>query len=284
MKLERSKVEYPLWRKKVDSTLFRNMTPIPGWACSMWDIQNSFCNIRSKKQMESKVIIIFEKTEYTGWITNTKRPGPDLYRLSFVDQLSWRLKEVFSMSFMRDLESRLQKSKLSEIEEDIPFWEFLDIEYDSTTRTFYFTAYYTQKPSFPELFRRLVGSPLLHQIDDELSNKEGLKIYKQDWKPREQLKTEINAKNVLYTLIDDINYLIYVGQAEDLIKRLSQLHPTIPNWTYYRYNILPLQFVKHRELLERMIIRDFAALFKNKKSIPVFEPSIYTLVNDKIDK
>lgn len=61
------------------------------------------------------------------------------------------------MSFMRDLESRLRKDK-ERIEDDIPFWEFIDLEFDKNNRIFHLTAYYTQKPSFPELFRRLIGS------------------------------------------------------------------------------------------------------------------------------
>jgi len=35
MKLERSKIEYPLWRKKVDSSIFDYKgTTIPTWACT----------------------------------------------------------------------------------------------------------------------------------------------------------------------------------------------------------------------------------------------------------
>ena len=37
MKYERSNVEFPIWRKKVDKSLFEhNGTTIPEWACKMW--------------------------------------------------------------------------------------------------------------------------------------------------------------------------------------------------------------------------------------------------------
>ena len=36
MKLERSNVDFPLWRKKVDKSLFEhNGTHIPSWACEI---------------------------------------------------------------------------------------------------------------------------------------------------------------------------------------------------------------------------------------------------------
>jgi len=55
------------------------------------------------------------------------------------------------MTFMRDIKYRLRKDKSINIEDEIPFWEFLDIEYDSQNQVFYFSAYYTQKPSFPDI-------------------------------------------------------------------------------------------------------------------------------------
>lgn len=50
MKFERTKVDFPLWRKKVDSSLFMHKgTTIPGWACSMWGVQDNFRDCNSKK-------------------------------------------------------------------------------------------------------------------------------------------------------------------------------------------------------------------------------------------
>ena len=76
------------------------------------------------------------------------------YRLWFSDDLLYNIKDAFLMSYMRDIESRLRKDKSVNIEEEIHFWEFLDIEYDGTSKAFNFTAYYIQKPGFPELFKR----------------------------------------------------------------------------------------------------------------------------------
>jgi len=171
MKLERSNVEFPIWRKKVDSSLLQHKgTTIPNWACKMWDIDQLFSKCTSKKDPKSQVTITFDKTNYEGQVTiASKGRATPAYRLWFTEELQIKLKETYPMSFMRDIENRLRKEKQADIENEIPFWEFLDMEFDHTNRTFLFNAYYTQKPSFPELFKRIIGSPMIHKIDDELN-------------------------------------------------------------------------------------------------------------------
>ncbi|MEN8906594.1 MAG: GIY-YIG nuclease family protein, partial [Clostridiales bacterium] len=120
-------------------------------------------------------------------------------------------------------------------------------------------------------------------IDEELNKKNECRIHKQDWKNREDYKTEIGANNVVYTLIDTENKLIYVGEAIDLIKRFDQGHKVISHWNKYRYNILPKEFEKYRKTIERMSIRDMACLLSNPKGIDSIEFSDYRLVNEKID-
>ena len=188
--------------------------------------------------------------------------------------------------YLRDIEGRLRKTNKikSDIEEEIPFWEFLDIEFNDKAKQFIFTPHYIQKPEFTELFKRLAHSPPLKKIHDELLGKDDLRIYKQDWKPREEFETELGAVNVIYTLLDTKKKYLYVGEAENLIKRLSSGHKTIPGWDYYRYNNLPKSLAPHRVALERMIIKDYAALLNNKKGIESKNISKYQLVNDKIDK
>ena len=286
MKLERSNVNFPLWRKKVDSSLFQHKgTTIPGWACGIWGIDSDFSNCILKRDKHSMIEILFENNKYGGWVTCAKqgRKTP-AYRLWFAEDLQYRIKQVFLMSFMRDIEYRLRKEKSSKIEDEIPFWEFLDIEYDRQDRKFYFTAYYKQKPAFPELFNRLIGSPIIRKIDDELREKKPLRIYKQDWKPREALELELEVENVLYTLIDTKDHLVYIGEAGKLVKRLLQDHPSIPKWDYYRYNVLPNNYSSvERLMLERMLISNFASMLNNNSAINCISISDYKLVNDRID-
>jgi hypothetical protein len=287
MKLERSDVDHPLWRKKVDSSLFRqNGTTIPQWACKMWEIQKDFSSCTSRNSQNSQVGVEFKGKPFKGWITIAKegRKTP-AYRLWYEPKLSYELKDIFVMSFVRDIEDRLRKSNGSEtrsIEDEIPFWEFLDIEYQRESKQFYFQAYYTQKPVFSELFKHFIESPVLHKIDDELNEKPPFRIHKTQWKPRKALEFELGANNVLYYLIDTKGKFLYVGEASKLVERLSQEHSSIPNWDFFRYNVLPDELFEHRIALERMVIRDLASILPNTL-IEGIKISDYRFVNDKID-
>jgi hypothetical protein len=285
LKLERSNIEFPLWRKKVDASLFEQAgTTIPNWACKMWDIPLTFQHCRQKNDPAARVTILFEDSRFPGWVTvapeGRKTPA---YRLWYEEELATKLKYTFLMSYMRSLEGALSNNS-SEIEIKIPFWEFLDIEYDNVRREFKFVAYYKQEPSFPQLFRRLVTSPALKVVADELSKKEKDRIHKQGWKPRDEYKTEIGAENVIYTLIDTNNKLLYIGEARKLIPRFDRGHTEIKDWDYYKYSVLPASLDEHRITLERMAIREMAALLPNSQNIETKLISNYKLVNRRIDK
>jgi hypothetical protein len=243
-----------------------------------------FREISSKGDVRAKVTVTFAGTEYDGWVTTAKhgRSSPAL-RLWYQEELSLKLKYTFLMSYMRSLEQRLTSEMDEDIEKKIPFWEFLDIEYDRQTRHFRFVAYYRQEPSFPGLFERLIESPGLKRIADELEGKKERRIYKQNWRPRNQLAFEIGATNALYLLLDTKHKLIYAGEAKDLLSRLSQPHPSIPHWDFYRYNVLPDQLAPFRVALERMLIRDLAGFLPNKKTVQNMSLDGFQLVNDKID-
>jgi hypothetical protein len=102
-----------------------------------------------------------------------------------------------------EMEGRLRAADgdLTDVEEDIPFWEFLDIEFDGASKTFDLKAYYSQRPSFPALFRRMIDTPPLKRMRDELDGKLALRIHKQNWKPRAEFEMEIGATNVVYMLV-----------------------------------------------------------------------------------
>lgn len=286
MKLERSNIDFPLWRKKVDKSLFEHSgTTIPNWACDMWELPSLFSEVSSRKDPKAEVAVKFDGNKYKGWVTTAKhgRSSP-AYRLWFEEELSLRLKRTFVMSYMRSLETDLSRLRVDEIEKKIPFWEFLDIEFDSSQRNFIFVAYFIQEPSFPTLFNRLIGSPSVARIDDEVRGITGHRIYKQDWKPREELELAIGATNVLYMLADTKAKLLYIGEAKDLVRRLTQNHPKIQNWNQFRYDVLPASLEFVRVPLERMLIRGFAALLENKGDVNPLLISDFKLANDKIDK
>lgn len=282
-KQERRNVEYPMWRKKIDNSIFDdNSTPLPRWVVKHMGIEKYFPKESSlNKNKNNNVKIIFNKEEFVGNVITVK---PDYkYRLIFPRELTDQLKKVFMMSYMRSIETSLSKVN-SNLEEDIPFWEFIDIEFDVDNPKFILHAHYTQKPIFPELFSHLSGSPKLKAIDDFIHKKYDFRIHKQDWKERNLLESEIGAYNVIYNLIDINNKLIYVGEALELIPRLKTNYKNIPHWTHFRYDALPPDTpTKIRVAIERMLIRDFASILPNDQDIKTVSISDYKLVNIKID-
>ena len=287
---ERSNIRHDMWRKKVDNSLFRyGGTTIPKWIASRWKLEKHFPDVKgqsSKNNKNTETTVSFSNKNYKGNLTCSfpKKRASKVHRLWLSEELIDELKKVFVMSHMRDIESAL-RGDVGDLEKEIPFWEFLDIEFDPKQKLFIFTAHYKHEPMFPELFKNLAGSPTLKVIEDAISDKQGFRIHKQDWKPKEKLETEIGALNAIYTLLDKKNKLIYVGEAKDIRKRLKQKYPSIPNWTHYRYDALPKNVSnKVRVSIERMVIRSYASLLKNKSNVESIEISSYSLANDKIDK
>ena len=287
---ERSNVEHDLWRKKVDNSLFRHKgTVVPKWVASKWKLDKHFPDVKGKlgkNDKKSQTQVLFKRKTHSGHVTCTlpkNRPNK-VHRLWFPEDLVDELKTVFVMSHMRDIESAL-RGDVGDLENEIPFWEMVDIEFDPLNKRFIITAHYTHRPMFPELFRSLAKSPSMKLIEDSVLNKKDFRIHKQDWRARSQLDAELGAVNVIYTLCDRKNKLIYVGEAKDLRKRLKQKYPSIPNWTHYRYDVLPKGVSDSVRLsLERMTIRSYASLLKNKSQVDSLQMSNYSLANDKIDK
>jgi hypothetical protein len=120
-------------------------------------------------------------------------------------------------------------------------------------------------------------------VADEIEGKTEVRIYKQDWTPRCDLEFQLGASNVIYMLLDTNGRRFYVGEAADLVKRLFQPHASIPDWNFFRYDVLPSELAPYRVILERMLIRDFAALLKNKRQVAFQQIADCELANDKVD-
>jgi len=289
MLVERKDVIHPLWRKKVDGSLLRDrVTPIPGWVGKMWSITSVFPEKGGRHNPISQVRLRFNSRWYKGSVTwYHRKSGGATYRLRFDDELRYALTKTFVMSHMRDLEARLRSADglPANVEAEIPFWEFLDIEFDGAERKFELTAYYVQKPSFPSLFQRMAGAPPLARIHDEIAGKLLGRIHKANWKPRSELEMEVGASNVIYMLLDTRKRLIYVGESTDLVTRLRRgPHDPIPDWDYYRYDLLPAELTEYRVQIERMLIRDMDSLFGTSNTGLPITFSDFRLVNLKIDR
>jgi hypothetical protein len=163
-------VKSPKWRKKINYSLFGNAanagTTIPRRMWPIWNLEGIFGQCNSSKDPRSDATVMYEGRSYPGHVTLAKegRRNTPAYRLWLDDRLATRLRLTFPMSYLRALERALVKDRSKDVEEENPFWEFLDIEFDAETRTFFFKAYYVQGATFPRLFREFIRSSRLEGI------------------------------------------------------------------------------------------------------------------------
>lgn len=283
---ERTDVRHPMWRKKVDGTLLRlGATPIPLWVTRMWSIDQAFRDVAGRSDPRARIGCLFKGDSYTADIVPHRERTQ--FRLFLDDALRAALADAFLMTRMRDLDRKLAPQVPPDASvhvQEAAFWEFLDLEYDAHARSLRLTAHYVQQPTFPNLFKRLAGSPAMRRIDDELAGRGTVRIHKQSWRPRRDYTTEIGARNVIYMLADVDNGLFYVGEAVDLIARFRRGHAPIPDWTHYRYDLLPETLTSLRVTLERMIICDVDAILGGWSAELPARPGGFRLVNSKIDR
>ena len=286
-----------MWRKKVDNSIFSSgHIVIPKAYVKQWRLEVLFRD-NGKNAETWPIEVQFGTKIYNGKVfyrPPTKARSSVQHKILIKEDLIEDLKKAFLMSHIRWLEVELRKQggkksaqASKETERETPFWEFIDIEFDYENKQFIFTDYYKQEAYFPEVFKHLIGSPKLKQIEGSIfSNFET--IINQDWKKKDELVTELGAKNVIYTLLDEVNKRIYVGETgQDLKIRLADKehykNAGIPNWTHYRFEVLPSSIeTKARKEIEDMTIRAYATLFSNTKNVKSFKISDYKLVNRKI--
>ena len=78
----------------------------------------------------------------------------------FPIELVEELRITYQMTYIRGLEEELQKKNPDsqegswDSEKEIPFWEFLDIEYDFENKEMHFTSHWNQKVMFLMVFPR----------------------------------------------------------------------------------------------------------------------------------
>ena len=146
---ERSKVRNPLWRKKVDGSMFDDKcTVIPDWVKDdIFGIRDVFPH-PEKNDPRSKVTITLKhgngkKTSHWGSVITSHRGKlPPVMRLFYKEDVVEWLQEKYSLTFKRNQIRRKLDWNGPTAEKNIPFWEFIDIEYISEDCEFIFTAHY----------------------------------------------------------------------------------------------------------------------------------------------
>ncbi|HTF28291.1 MAG TPA: hypothetical protein VK625_05560, partial [Flavitalea sp.] len=249
-------------------------------------LEKTFGKNTYRRVPDSKVTVRFEKKEYQGSVTFSHNKDTT-YQLFLSRDLVEKLKDRFIMSYMRSLEQKLRKTNQLyadiDIEHELPFWEFLDIEFDHTKKVFSCKAHYYQKPLFPELFKQFISSHLLTGLENRILDKGDFKFIKDNWKPKSELPNYLSRNNIIYYLIDTKNKLLYIGESKHT-KRLAQARKEMPDWDYFRVDFLPEWMSKSQRIeIERLIIRSYASIMSNKREIKTLSISEYQLVNRKVD-
>lgn len=285
-RLERRDVIAPLWRKKVDATVVTSgVTPVPAWVAKMWGMDQLELSSPDSHSGNIYFETQFQKKRYRS-IFSRKKPRGQLF-LNFESTLRNSLAHTFSMTWARTIEGELRKNQCDEFraEEEIPFWEFLDIECDIETRRIILTAHYRQEPTFPLLFRALLSPEHRGVLEASIdqSFRESAKSNLSGWISRNELAAHGAVSYAIYVLIDQKNQLVYVGQAgESLAKRLGRnTHESINDWDHFLYWEIPRDRRDSLDDFERMLIQNFAAIFKNNLRIGTKISSDYQLVNKK---
>lgn len=141
-----------MWRKKMDASMFdHKSTFIPHWVRDIFDIKETF-HRSSTKDPRSEAEIEYRHpdgrvTIHRGWVTTTKyeKGRNDVMRL-FVDEgVIENLQTDFKMTYLRTIEKEFRGWNSPTAESEIPFWEFLDIEYNAKDCSFIFVPHYTQE-------------------------------------------------------------------------------------------------------------------------------------------
>ena len=149
MASERSKVRNPLWRKKVDGSMFDDKcTVIPDWVKDDIFVIREVFPHPEKNDPRSKVTITLnhgkgKKTSHWGSVITSHRGKlPPVMRLFYKEDVVEWLEEKYSSTFKRNQIRRKLDWNGPTAEKNIPFWEFVDIEYKTEDCEFIFTAHY----------------------------------------------------------------------------------------------------------------------------------------------
>lgn len=176
MPSERNNIKFPMWRKKIDASMFvEKSTYIPEWIIDdLWEIREVFPH-SSRKNPQSEVDILYnnpggKESLHDGWVTTTRYDGKrnDIMRFHVDEDVKRLLVRDFPLTHRRMLEKTSRGWNSPKAEREIPFWEFIDIEFDADEFTFILTPHYNLPESMMVRFPEMVEneSPRLGDIPD----------------------------------------------------------------------------------------------------------------------
>jgi len=264
----RKDIKFPLHSQRISGIIFDNKSftisrtvlinlgvlPFfpPDSASSPWDTKIKF----NKKTFDVQVA-----TQTDGRVNKGYVP---LHRIYTTPDLIAELKRTFISTYARHLEASLREKNGEDYDELSidSFHEFVDIEFDLKNNLMKWKAHFKVQPVYRELFAELANNSALHLIEHSIKGK--IALASTDWDLRNNRPPK--TPNVIYYLRDDVNKLLYVGKGGSSTgtDRIFDPRPSIPNWTHFRYDVLPAGFDdKLVEIFEEMQIRLFAYYLEN---------------------
>ncbi len=242
-------------------------------------------NTKKKKYKASLRMKTFKSNKYPN---GKKEPW---LNYNYVKELKERLILSFSMTNAMNIESDLNTKKLGN-NLNLNIQEFLDVEYDFKSKTFYFTPYFIQFPNFPHLFNLLA-----HR--SKTTNKKNLfsssNIDFNDWKPVVDFnKHSALATSVIYMFLSKKRKEIYIGITTKALggsagrysatrKNGGPNKKDMSEWDYFKFDKLPEELAgKNLKVVEDILIRTFSSIMKSSNDIITKQISNYTLTNKAI--
>lgn len=236
-----------------------------------WDVEVEYESPKelekTKHKFNSKLSLFFAKN----------RKQTSSYRLKWDNSFAVQLAKDYPKSFVRSLEFHIGDEYYKELkftEYDIGgFKEQLQvkIEWKKDKPRVVIKEYFRvreESQGFPNIYKELSS----YLIADYLLSDENeilRRIQVGEWKPREELKKELNENNI-YLLLNRAKGEIYIGETK---KSLSQRYPegqkhhSFDDWTEYSIIQLPPETSDHtRLLIERILIATGTKLFVNTLS------------------
>lgn len=206
-----------------------------------------------------------------------KRNKESSYRMKWDKDFAVQLAKDFPKSFVRSLEFHIgdeyyKKQKFTEY--DIGgFKEQVQVKIDwnngkPQVRIKEFFKVREESQGFPNIFRELSS----YLIADYLLSDENeilRRIQVGVWKPRQEMKKEMNENNI-YLLLNRERRELYIGETRKTLAQRypeGQEHHSFDDWTEYSIIQLPPETSDHtRLLIERILIALGTKLFQNNLS------------------
>lgn len=270
--------------KKVDKSLFRYGVTLPQ------KIRKEFSFNKIPKAGTSRLVTLFwkkKRKKYEALILNVNRTNAQS-----VCQLRWdnnielklTLRKEFIQSYLaivsKDYENKIAgkyyKTDLIGGNQEVLIFRSLN-ENDIELETFI-----KIETPYDNTFKRLIDENVFGWLSK--TDKDYLITKSSPWYGLKDLKKHVDAKYVVYYLIDDDRNEIYVGSAIRLGDRVKAGRKEIPGWSKFKYDIIHPDYHHLIRRIEFHTIRAFAGLFENNGNVKHFPVSKYRLVNKKWPK